>query len=567
MPELADSGADTRRPTVSIVRPRPHPGLSAVGDITARVSAATNERKSEHPVTGPTLAGIVRRLASERADHPYLRFEGRSTNYAELGERTDRVAAGLTAAGVGPGDRVAVLSKNHPAILEMLYGAAKCGAVCLPVNWRLAPPEIAYIVAHSEASILVVGPEFVDAVAGIESELPRVHTILVIGDSHRYRSYQDWVDAQPAADPGHQGGPDDVIVQMYTSGTTGLPKGVQLTNRSVLGRMGERCQFQRYDQDSVNLVAMPLFHIGGLGAALLGLYPGATTVLLPEVDLVRIARIIPEMHVTNVFLVPAVIQFLLQSPGAADADWSSLRAILYGASPIPETVLRAAMDQFNCDFIHLYGITECSGTVTQLESRYHDPEHRPELLRSCGRPFPWNELLVVDPDTGERCKDGQVGEILVRSSQNMLGYWRQPAETQATFTEDGFFRTGDAGYVEDGFLYLHDRIKDMIVSGGENIYPAEIENVLAKHPAVADVAVIGVPHTRWGETPKALVVPDAEHRVDEAELIAFCRQHLAGYKCPTSVDTVTELPRNPSGKLLKRQMREPYWAGVGRRIN
>jgi long-chain acyl-CoA synthetase len=518
-------------------------------------------------VTGPTLAGIVRRLASERADHPYITFEGRTTSYAELGQRTDRVAAGLVAAGVGPGDRVAVLSKNHPAVLEVLYGAAKCGAVGLPVNWRLAPPEVAYIVGHSEASVLVVGAEFVETVASIEGELGRVRTILVIGESDRYRSYQDWLDRQPAADPGYLSGPDDVIVQMYTSGTTGRPKGVQLTNSSVLGRMGEMCEFWRYDPDSVNLVAMPLFHIGGTGAALLGLYPGATTVLLPEVDPVRIAHTIPELHVTNVFLVPAVIQFILQSPGAADADWSSLRAILYGASPITDTVLRAAMDQFNCDFIHLYGITECSGTVTQLESRYHDPENRPELLRSCGRPFPWNEVLVVDPDSGEQCKDGQVGEILVRSSQNMLGYWRQPAETRATFTEDGFFRTGDAGYFDDGFLYLHDRIKDMIVSGGENIYPAEIENVLANHPSVADVAVIGVPHERWGETPKALVVPRAEHTVAEPELIAFCRQRLAGYKCPTSVESVTELPRNPSGKLLKRQLREPYWTGVERRIN
>jgi long-chain acyl-CoA synthetase len=324
-------------------------------------------------VTGPTLAGIVRRLASERADHPYITFEGRTTSYAELGQRTDRVAAGLVAAGVGPGDRVAVLSKNHPAVLEVLYGAAKCGAVGLPVNWRLAPPEVAYIVGHSEASVLVVGAEFVETVASIEGELGRVRTILVIGESDRYRSYQDWLDRQPAADPGYLSGPDDVIVQMYTSGTTGRPKGVQLTNSSVLGRMGEMCEFWRYDPDSVNLVAMPLFHIGGTGAALLGLYPVATTVLLPEVDPVRIAHTIPELHVTNVFLVPAVIQFILQSPGAADADWSSLRAILYGASPITDTVLRAAMDQFNCDFIHLYGITECSGTVTQLESRYHDP--------------------------------------------------------------------------------------------------------------------------------------------------------------------------------------------------
>jgi long-chain acyl-CoA synthetase len=480
------------------------------------------------------------------------------------------VGAGLVAAGVRPGGRVATLSKNHPATLELMIGAAKCGAVGLPVNWRLAAPEIAYIVAHAEASVLVVGPEFVDTVAKIESELPAVTTILEIGDGGRYPSFESWLGSLPADDPGYVDGPNDVILQLYTSGTTGRPKGVQLTNSNVLGRMADMCQAWRFDADSVGLLAMPLFHIGGAGMALLGLMPGSTTVLLPEVDPVRIAKIIPERRVTNVFLVPAVIQFVLDAPGTEDADWSCLRAILYGASPITDAVLRGAMDRFRCDFIHLYGITETSGTVTQLQPEFHDPENHPELLRSCGRPFPWNEVLIVDPDdpsSRTQLPDGEVGEIMVRSTQVMLGYWRQPTETSASITEDGFFRTGDAGYFRDGFLYLHDRIKDMIVSGGENIYPAEIENVLAGHPSVADAAVIGVPHERWGETPRALIVPKAGATIDEAELIAYCREHLARFKCPTSVSIEEALPRNPSGKLLKREMREPYWAGVDRRIN
>ena len=519
-------------------------------------------------MTGPTLAGVIRRHAKDRAEHPAVRFEDTTLSYAHLAKRTDQLAAGLVAGGVRPGDRVAVLSKNHPAVLEVLLGAAKRGAVALPVNWRLAAPEIAYIVDHAEAPVLVVGPEFVDTVAGIEAKLPRVRTILQLGAAGRYRSFEDWLGEQPATDPGHQPQPDDVVVQMYTSGTTGRPKGVQLTNASVLGRMAEMCEFWRYDADSVNLVAMPLFHIGGTGAALLSLLPGATTVLLPEVDPVRIAETITARRVTNVFLVPSVIQFLLDSPGVGDSDWSALRVILYGASPITDTVLRRAMERFRCDFIHLYGITESSGSVCQLESRFHDPVNRPDLLRSCGRPLPWNEVVVVSPDSGARLPAGEVGEILVRSTQNMLGYWRQDDATRAAFTGDGFFRTGDAGYFDDeGFLYLHDRIKDMIVSGGENVYPAEIENVLAGHPSVADVAVIGVPHDRWGETPKALVVPRPGATVDAGELLAFCRESLARYKCPTSVETVTELPRNPSGKLLKRQLREPYWAGIGRRVN
>jgi long-chain acyl-CoA synthetase len=526
-------------------------------------------------MTVPTLPEVVRGLATERAGHPWMEFEGRTTSYAELGERTDRVAAGLVAAGVAPGPdgaagRVAVLARNHPATLELMFGAAKAGAVALPVNWRLAPPEVAYIVDHAEASVLVVGPEFTDTVAKIESELPRVRTILVLGDDDRYPAYESWLAAQPAADPGHVGRPDDVIVQLYTSGTTGRPKGVQLTNTSVLGRMPDMCRAWRFDPDSVSLLAMPLFHIGGSGLALLALLPGATTVMLPEVDPVRIARVMAERQVTNTFLVPAVIQFVLDTPGTGDADWSSLRAVLYGASPITETVLRRAIDRFGCDFIHLYGITETSGTLTQLEARHHDPDGRPELLRSCGRPFPWNELLVVDatdPASRDPLPDGEVGEVIVRSSQVMAGYWRQPGETATAITADGFFRTGDAGYLRDGFLYLHDRIKDMIVSGGENIYPAEIENVLARHPSVADAAVIGVPSERWGETPLALVVAAPGAAVDPDGLIAFCRENLARYKCPTAVTVVDSLPRNPSGKLLKREMREPYWAGVHRRVN
>lgn len=523
-----------------------------------------------------TLAGMVRRLAEERAGHTWMEFEGTAISYAELGTRTDRVGSGLLAAGLsasGPdtaAGRVAVLSKNHPAMLEVFVGAAKCGAVGLPVNWRLAAPEIAYILAHSQAGVLVVGPEFVDVVATIEADLPDVSLILQLGAPGRYRSYEQWRDEQASHDPGHAGGPDDVVLQLYTSGTTGRPKGAQLTNASLLGPMAERCRYWHYDADSVSLVAMPLFHIGGIGMTLNSLFPGATTVLLPEVDPGRIARLIPQRRVTNVFLVPAVIQFVLDSPEARDADWSCLRAILYGASPITDSVLRRAMDRFRCDFIHIYGITETSGTLTQLEARFHDPERRPELLRSCGRPFPWNEMLVVDadePDSRTPLPDGEVGEILVRSPQVMAGYWRQPEETSAAVAHDGFFRTGDAGYFRDGFLYLHDRIKDMIVSGGENIYPAEIENVLAAHPTVADVAVIGVPHERWGESPKALVVAGPGLTIDQDELIAHCRDRLAKFKCPTSVTVVDSLPRNPSGKLLKRELREPYWAGVDRRIN
>jgi long-chain acyl-CoA synthetase len=287
-------------------------------------------------------------------------------------------------------------------------------------------------------------------------------------------------------------------------------------------------------------------------------------------DPAAILRAIGEHSVTNGLLVPAIIAAMLQTPGCEETDFSTFRTVMYGASPISETLLRRAMAMMGCDFIQLYGITEHSGCLTHLSPEEHDPEGRPAILRSCGRPLPWVELQVVDPDTFEPLATGAVGEIAVRSPQVMLGYWRHPEATAEVLTLDGWFRTGDAGYLDgDGFLFLHDRIKDMIVSGGENIYPAEIENVLTRHPAVADAAVIGIPHDRWGETPHAILVLATGQTLDselERHILAACRLQLAGYKCPRSLEAVVELPRNAAGKVLKRQLRELAWAGHTRRI-
>jgi long-chain acyl-CoA synthetase len=285
-----------------------------------------------------------------------------------------------------------------------------------------------------------------------------------------------------------------------------------------------------------------------------------------DVDPAEILQLIPQHGITNAFMVPAVIQFVLMTPGVEETDFSTLRALVYGASPITDSVLVKGMETLGCEFIQVYGLTETTGAITQLDGVDHDPQGRPELLRSCGKPYPWVEVRVVDSSTGQDVPVGQVGELWTRSHQNMAGYWNNPTATADAITPDGWFKTGDAGFLDgDGFIFLHDRVKDMIVSGGENVYPAEVENALATHPGVADVAVIGVPDDRWGEAVKAIVVP-ANNDVTEAELIAFARERLAGYKLPKSVDFAETLPRNPSGKLLKRELREPYWAGVDRNI-
>jgi long-chain acyl-CoA synthetase len=518
-------------------------------------------------MTIASIADIIRTYTSERPDHPAIEFEERTITFGELDRRSSQVAQALKGAGVGDQQRVAFIDKNGPEFFEVTFGLAKLNAVNVSVNWRLAPSEMAQIIEDAQAEVVIVGPDFVPHLEKVEEDLPRVRTIVAIGGHSRWLDYEQWVGAQPADDPGASSRGDDVAFQLYTSGTTGLPKGVMLTNDNFFkGVIGIADQW-RFTPDSVNLALMPMFHIAGAGWSMVGLYYGCQTVLLRDVDPARILQVIPQFGITNAFMVPAVIQFLLMTPGVEDCDFSTLRALVYGASPITDKVLIQGMERFGCEFIQVYGLTETTGAITQLDGKDHDPVNRPQLLRSCGKPYPWVEFRAVDPDSGEDAEVGKVGELWTRSHQNMKGYWNNPEATEQAVTPDGWFKTGDAGYLdEEGFIFLHDRVKDMIVSGGENVYPAEVENVLMKHPEVADVAVIGVPDAKWGEAVKAVVVRAKDSEVTEQDLITFTREHLAGYKLPKSVDFAAELPRNPSGKLLKRELREPFWQGVERRI-
>ncbi len=513
-----------------------------------------------------TIADIIRIHGRERAGVDAIRFGARHITYGELDRRSSQVANALRSEGVGPQDRVTFLDKNSPEHFEVQFGAAKLNAVSVDVNWRLAPPEIIYIVNDAQTKVLVVGQEYAGVLDQIAPELTTVKKVVVVGGHAGYEAYEAWLDRQPETDPGVMSSSEDVCLQLYSSGTTGLPKGVMLTNRNLFALMPQTEQIWFFRPDSVNLVAMPLFHIGGGGWALVGMYQGCPMVLVRELEPAALVRLISEERVTHAFLVPAVLQFMLQVPGVHDADLSSLVLILYGASPIAVQVLADAVSTFGCKFVQAYGLTETTGAVVSLPAEDHDVSgpnaHR---LRAAGLPNVGVEVRVVDVDTGRDVPVGEVGEIWLRSPQNMKGYWNMPEETAKAMPGDGWFRSGDAGYLDDdGYLYIHDRVKDMIVSGGENIYPAEIENALMAHTAVGDVAVIGVPSERWGETPKALIVRVPGVEVTEEELIAFRRERLARYKCPTSVDWVEVLPRNPSGKLLKKDLRAPYWEGKGR---
>ena len=515
-----------------------------------------------------SLSNTLRRYIGERGDSTMMVYEDRDISWKQMHTRAAQVAQALLAEGVTANDRVAFLEKNGLEFFEVLFGASMINAVTVAVNWRLAPPEVEYTVNDAEARVLVVGPDFVRVIDEIEGALNTVKKIIVIGGHDRHQDYESWMGGQEAVDPKAPSGPDDVALQLYTSGTTGLPKGAMITNTNLGSLLDYAAEQWELDSTSTNVVCMPLFHIGGTGWALVGMWAGAKSVLFREFNPLEILEAFDTHPFTHALFVPAMLQFLCAVPHAADHDYSQLRSIVYGASPITNDVLLKAMETFACRFVQVYGLTETTGAITQLSPEDHDPEGpRAGLLRSAGKPFPWVELRVVDSE-GNDVPAGQFGELWTRSVQNMKGYWNKPEATAATFTDDGWLKSGDAGYLDDeGFVFLTDRVKDMIVSGGENVYPAEIENVLSLHPAIADVAVIGVPDDRWGETVKAVVVKAPGTDVTPTEIIEYARGRLAGFKCPTSVDFADELPRNPSGKLLKRELREPYWQGRERNIN
>jgi long-chain acyl-CoA synthetase len=496
--------------------------------------------------------------------------EGDTTlTWSEVYARAKRVSRALVDAGVSAGDRVAFLDRNSIEYFEVFFGCALLGAVSVAINWRLAPAEMAAIIEDSHARVVVFGSDYAAAVKEITPQVTGVSQWVPID---RFAQWRDAGEVDPA-DPGFEPAPDDVVTQLYTSGTTGLPKGAMISGRNISCILTEAIQVFRIGADTVSLVAMPLFHIGGTGWALCGMSRGGHSVILRDMDPATALRLIEEHGVTETFVVPAVLMFLLATPELSEADVSSLRTVFYGASPISEDVLVRSMKALSCDFAQVYGLTETTGAITSLMPYDHDPDGpRANLLRSAGRPFDHIELRIVDTETGAVLPVGEVGEVWTRSDQNMLGYWNKPDETARVISEDGWFRTGDAGWIDaEGYLFLHDRIKDMIVSGGENVYPAEVENALLAHPAVADAAVIGVPDERWGETVKAIVVKAPDASADDEglalDIIAATRSRLAHYKCPTSVDFVDVLPRNPSGKVLKRELRQPYWQDRERNIH
>lgn len=413
---------------------------------------------------------------------------------------------------------------------------------------------------------MFVGPDFAELAEKAVATLAAKPRLVALGfERSGFETLEAWIGNADACDPDLPIALDDDVVQLYTSGTTGLPKGVQLTSRNYMTvfDLADRFDGLKYQVGETVLGAMPFFHVAGVNIALIALARGARTAVVRDILPDAVLDLIRTERVNHAFLAPAIILMLMQSPAIASADLSSMKVLSYGASPISEDLLLKAKARFNCQFVQFYGMTETTGAATYLASEAHDPAKG--KLRSCGVAWPGVEVKIVAAD-GSETPRGAIGEIVVKSPVVMKGYWMKPELTAASI-KDGWMRTGDAAYMdEDGYFFIYDRVKDTIVTGGENVYPAEVENAIFGHPDVADVAVIGVPDYKWGEAVKAVVVTKPGAPRDAASVIAWARERIAHYKAPKTVDFVEAIPRNITGKILRRELRKPYWEGRDRMV-
>ncbi|WP_205014309.1 long-chain-fatty-acid--CoA ligase [Nocardioides albidus] len=536
--------------------------------------APSTARRAWPPATPPEPTYVEDRLnhwAAATPDAEAMTYLGRTWTWKEWHERVHRAAGGLRDLGIARGDVVSFLDKNHPACVEISLAAGSIGAANAIINWRSAGDEIDYAVNDSGAQVLFVGRELMPTIAAIRDRLPNVRRIIeVTPEGGPDDEYEQFLAESPVCDDGPDVLEDDVCLVMYSSGTTGRPKGVMLTHRNMVQHTINAHDGWGFEPGDKSMVAMPLFHVGGSSYVLFGIHDGVPSVMTREPDAASLAGAIMA-GANRTFLVPAVLAQVLQGGPDAVKLFGALRTYTYGAAPMPPPLLRAAMEAWpETDFIQVYGLTEVAGVATHLmpdEHRTAEADGHPERLVSAGRPIPECEVRVVDPATLAEVATGEEGEIWLRTPQLMKGYLGKPEATAEVITEDGWFRTGDVGHVdEEGYVFVSDRIKDMIITGGENVYSPEVERVLSEHPDVLEVAVIGVPDATWGESVKAVVALKDGSDASEAELVGWTRERLAHFKAPRSVDIVDALPRNPTGKILKRELRKPYWQGQDRQV-
>ncbi len=493
--------------------------------------------------------------------------------YTQSRERIHRLAQALLDLGLKPGDNIAILANNSHRYYETYYVADVAGMPLAPLNTRLAPAEYEFICNDGEIKALILGPEFYETYTKFKAGVPGLkHVILLNSEAEGCLEYETLIaGAQPLDHSVREWDENEMIDLCYTGGTTGLPKGVMLTQRNVVSNAIHAAMAAEFRETDVWLHAAPMFHLADAWACYAITMVGGVHVFIPSFTPQATLEAIEHHKVTKTILVPTMINFLINFPGVETFDTSSLDLVLYGASPMSVDRLLAAVKLFGPKFAQAYGMTETSPILTAMKKEWtkfdgSDADNR--RLASCGREVPGVDVRVVDASTGEDVKPGQAGEIIAKGPNVMLGYWKRPKETEDAL-RGGYMHTGDVAMVdEDNFVYIVDRAKDMIISGGENVYTTEVENALYEHPAVLEVAVIGIPDPQWGEAVLAVVVPREGADPSERELIDHCRTLIAGYKCPKRVVVQNSpLPKSGPGKILKTEIRKPYWAGKEKAVN
>ncbi|MEW6262388.1 MAG: long-chain-fatty-acid--CoA ligase [Thermodesulfobacteriota bacterium] len=512
-----------------------------------------------------TLGDIPRRTARIHPDRTATVFEGARLTYRQLDQRVNRLANALLALGLARRDRLTVLAENTPKYLEVYFAAGKIGVSVTPLNFRLADPEIVHIVTDSEATVFLAGDGYEARAAGLRERLPHVrHWITLDKPAPDFLDYEDLLAGAIEAEPGLDVDENDLAVLLYTGGTTGLPKGVMLSHRAIMTGVVSAVLGFNFSRQDATCFILPLFHVS-FWPALAVLLVGGKVVINRKPDLNGILKLIQDEKCTHINAVPTIYGWMLQFADVDAYDLSSLRSISYAGSPFPPELLKQCLKKFGPQFEQVYAMTECvGGTYLPPEDHVLEGE-RSRLLASAGRPTLSVDLEVRD-ENDHPVQPGQIGEVTLRGKCAMAGYWKNP-ELTAEALRNGWFHTGDMGYLdEEGYLFLVDRKADMIITGGENVYPKETEDVLYEHPAVAMAAVVSAPDERWGERVQAVVVLKQGQSATAEEIMAHCKKKLAGYKCPKAVEFWESIPTTPVGKILRKDVKKKFWAGRDRTI-